>query len=156
MTSAPFERNDVRLEFGPGSMEYEITADFLQHSLANANYPVITQLAPVYLSPSTMSRPKRQWGLNSIKIKPTTSNTEKASEIASTYESTITERYSNYGRIAFFSGFVLPFIWWIFAFFPSQPATKYQAKWRFWNRILTLISITLLCIFLPLFLTIFS
>ncbi|ORX77486.1 hypothetical protein K493DRAFT_363294 [Basidiobolus meristosporus CBS 931.73] len=145
MVLAHTEKNSVCLEFGPGSIEYEITADFLQYSLGAEHYP-----AAVHLPPDSHPRSKRHWALNSVGVQRI--HPEKITETSS-YESTVSESQAYYGKQAFFFGFIIPCAWWIFAFLPRQPATKYQAKWRFWNRIFTVLSILIICILLPVLLT---
>ncbi|KAK9723069.1 hypothetical protein K7432_002176 [Basidiobolus ranarum] len=151
--------------YGPGSMEYELAAD--------------------YVRSSTKSRMPTLWGtdipnvsMNSFHLEPEIGSLGKQSIVitnpVNTYRSTyfpyiVNQGESHYywgkeveendetalvyqkesvevpkGALLFLFGFLLFPLWWIGAIYPRNPQTKSQHRWKVYNRMTSVCSLPLL------------
>ncbi|KAK9764144.1 hypothetical protein K7432_008606 [Basidiobolus ranarum] len=116
------------LRYDPGSVEYEVTANFMRYSIPD---PLPKSSLPHTLIRGSMNQP-------TIKLQPPSICYSEEIEIRSDPYPIPT------GSILFLMGFLVFPCWWVGAIYPYDPSNRLEMKWRLYNRMISIISLFIL------------
>ncbi|ORX91643.1 hypothetical protein K493DRAFT_303907 [Basidiobolus meristosporus CBS 931.73] len=123
-------------EYGPGSIEYEIAYNFLNHT---SEAPVKPPPATLDRSLTSTLRPDLPPGYSTISKECVEYEDRYVDE--SRYPSDYLEKTEvPAGALLFLFGFLIMPCWWVGAIYPREPRNKLQQKWRFYNKLMSVVS----------------